>query len=142
MRKPRLGPATPAPNLNEEGRKLKELDELQEALREQIKAFAREIKSVAVPASRSKADNDRIQGILFAMGDLAVKLNKISLSEGAQVTATTAINVTYRLNDKINEVLLQNAALHERLKKLEEANALREKDIQGDSAGKAAPTGV
>lgn len=125
-------------NPNDEGKKLKELDDTQTALRDQIMAFAKELKMVSVPSTRTKADQERVQSIMFNMAELSLKLNRLSMAEGAQSTATASLHLLYRMNDKVNELLLQNAALNERLKKIEEGNgSLHKKNISGDSTGKA-----
>jgi hypothetical protein len=124
-------------NPNDDGKKLKELDDTQASLRNVIVSFAKELKTMDIPATRTKADQERIQATLFSMADLAIKLNRLSLSEGAQVTATTAINLIFRQNDRINELFLQNAALNERLKKIEDQHgSLRKTDVSGDISGK------
>ena len=123
--KPKAPPAPPS--LKRDGEKVRALDEIQAELYKLIEVYGREIKGSSVPETRTLVDKQRRAETITNINSLSRDLNVASMSEGSQVVAATALHCLLILNDKINEVLIQNAHLYAKLKELE-ANARSNKD--------------
>ncbi len=121
------------PSLAQASKKTQDLEVTRFELLELLKSFGVEIKQYGTVGSRTPSDKKALLELINKIQSFSGTLNELSMSEGSQSIAITALHCLLIQNDKINTLLLQNASLNKRLKDLEDAKDTIRSDVGHES---------